>query len=116
MSARESVNAADIILFMEEEIICKHGLPEQVVSDNGPQFVSTAFANVAKLMGFKHARRTDYYPEANGMDERLNGSLVKIMRNYINPDQLDWDKHIKWSLFVYNTARNESTKLSSYNV
>lgn len=38
------------------------------------------------------------------------------MRNYIIPDQLDWDKNIRWSLFVYNTVRNESTKLSPYNV
>lgn len=114
--AYPDVKTSDIICFFEDEIICRHGLPEQVVSDNGTQFVSRQFEEYLKELGIRHNRTSIYHPAANGMDERFNGSLVKIIRNYTESNQTDWDKHIKWALFIYNTTRNESTLFSPYNL
>jgi len=35
-------------------IFATHGLPEEVVSDNGPQFTSTEFAEFMRKNGIKH--------------------------------------------------------------
>ena len=50
------------------------------------------------------------------MDERFNGSLVKILRNYVNEYQTDWDVKLKWALSLHNTTTNESTKFSPYSI
>lgn len=112
--AYADVKASDIVSFMEDEIICRHGIPNEVVSDNGSQFVSRQFEEYMIKLGVKHNKTSIYHPAANGMDERFNGSLVKVIRNYIESNQTDWDAHIKWALFVHNTTRNESTMISPY--
>lgn len=113
---RPDVRAQDIIEFITGEITTKHGIPEKIVSDNGAQFTSNAFKAFVEELGITHSRTTDYHPEANGMDERFNGSLVKLIRNYVQRDQLNWDEKIPWALFGYNSARNETTMISPYTI
>lgn len=105
-----------MIGFINEEIIAKHGVPENLVSDNGTQFTSNAFKDFIDKIGIRQAKTADYHPSANGMDERLNGTLVKILRNYIDRNQMDWDRRVPWALFLYNSTRNESTKLTPYSI
>lgn len=114
--ARPDVKAIDIIDFINEEILSKHGLPKKIVSDNGTQFTSNEFNAFITRLGITHSKTTDYHPSANGMDERLNGSLTKILRNYTDTNQLNWDKKLIWALFLYNSSQNESTRFSPYNI
>ena len=46
-------------------LFAAYGLPEQVVTDNGPQFVSQEFANFMKLNGIKHIKTSPYHPASN---------------------------------------------------
>ena len=46
-----------------------HGLPEVLVSDNGPTFVSTAFEEFLQQNGIKHLTSALYYPASNGLAE-----------------------------------------------
>ena len=45
------------------------GVPVQLVSDNGPQFVSADFATFLKVNGIKHIRSSVYHPCSNGRAE-----------------------------------------------
>jgi len=47
-------------------IFAQHGLPGEVVFDNGPQFVSTEFAEFMNKNGIKHTLRPPYHPQSNG--------------------------------------------------
>ena len=49
----------------------RFGLPEQLVSDNGPQFVSEEFESFLSRNGVKHIRSSPYHPASNGAAERL---------------------------------------------
>ena len=52
------------------DMFSSYGLPEEVVSDKGPQFVSYAFTNVMKMNGIKHTLTPLYLPASNGAGER----------------------------------------------
>ena len=53
------------------ETFARYGLPEQLISDNGPQFVSEELETFLRVNGVKHIRSSPYHPASNGAAERL---------------------------------------------
>ena len=52
-------------------LFARYGIPEQLVSDNGPQFVSEEFETFMKQNGVKHIKCSPYHPSSNGQAERF---------------------------------------------
>ena len=52
------------------EIFATHGLPENIVSDNGPNFTSAEFEDFLAKNGIKHTKVSPYHPALNGQAER----------------------------------------------
>ena len=46
------------------------GVPESVVTDNGPQFIAAEFQEFCKLNGIRHVLIAPYHPASNGLAER----------------------------------------------
>ncbi len=57
-----------------------YGLSEQVVTDNGPQFVAEEFTSFLRLNGVKHVRSAPYHPASNGQAERFVQSLKQALK------------------------------------
>lgn len=115
-NATREVKTDDVIRFINQEIISRHGAPRCIVSDNGPQFTSEKYTTLMRTLGIKVSYTCDYHPQANGMDEKFNGTLVKILKNYISANQKDWDIHLIWAVYNYNTTINASTNFSPYTI
>ncbi|XP_026578597.1 uncharacterized protein K02A2.6-like, partial [Pseudonaja textilis] len=47
-----------------------HGLPDTIVSDNGPQFTSTEFSRYVTNLGVRHILTAPFHPASNGLAER----------------------------------------------
>ena len=62
------------------QLFAAQGLPEQVVSDNGPQFASSEFSLFLKSNGVKHIRCAPYHPSSNGAVERFIQTFKKAMK------------------------------------
>ena len=54
-----------------QTVFARNGLPEQLVSDNGPQFTSEEFQLFLKKNGVKHTTSAPYHPATNGLAERF---------------------------------------------
>ena len=61
------------------DIFSRHGLPEIIVSDNGPQFTATEFEQFCTSNGILHRTSAVYKPSKNGQAERV----VKILKSAI---------------------------------
>ena len=65
------------------DLFSSYGLPEEVVSDNGPQFVSHDFSNCMKMNGIKHTLTPPYHPASNGAAERSVQILKQAFRKQV---------------------------------
>ena len=62
------------------KLFSSYGLPEQIVTDNGPQFMSEEFATFAKFNGIKHIKSAPYHFSTNEAIERLVQTFKKAMK------------------------------------
>ena len=66
-----------------EPIFAKHGLPEQLVSDNGPRFTSEQFARFTRQNGIKHISVPPYHPALNGAAERSVRAVKEALEKQV---------------------------------
>lgn len=71
---------SDKIVQCMKDIFCKHGFPESIISDNGPQFISSTFRDYLQENGINHRRTTPLWTQANGEVERQNRSILKRLK------------------------------------
>ena len=62
-------------------VFARHGLPLQIVSDNGPQFVSEEFRHFLSVNGVRHVFSAPYHPSTNEQAERLVQSFKQCMKS-----------------------------------
>jgi hypothetical protein len=60
-------------------LFCRFGLPEQVLSDRGPNLVSEVMTSAWKMMGIKKKMTTSHHPQTDGMLERFHRTLEAIL-------------------------------------
>ena len=60
-------------------IFARHGVPEILRNDNGPQYVSQEMSEFSKAYGFKQVTSSPHYPKSNGLAERTVQTMTKAM-------------------------------------
>ena len=100
-----SINATVTIQHMRT-IFSTFGLPEILVTDNVPSFVSREFEEFLRRNGIKHKTTDPYHPASNGLAERV----VQIFKKGIRKMQTGTlqDK-IAWFLFSYRNTPQSTT-------
>ena len=84
------------------EWIARHGVPEQITSDRGPQFTSQLWKNVCELMGMSVNSTTAYHPQANGLVERFHRRLKEALRARLTGP--NWIDELPWVLLGIRTT------------
>ena len=64
----------------QRHLFAAYGLPEQVVSDNGPQFTSEEFESFMRSNGIKYTCCAPYHPSSNEAVERFNQIFKQAMK------------------------------------
>ena len=102
---------ADLYL---RNVFKNHGLPNDVVSDRGTQFVCKFSRRLLELLDIQGNRSTAYHPESDGQTERVNQTLEQYLRIYCDFHQDDWSQLLPLAEFTYNNAKNSSTQMSPF--
>ena len=92
------------------EIFSRFGSPVQLVSDNGPQFVSQGMATFLQANGVQHTRSAPYHPATNGLAERF----VQTMKHALKASQGQGTLHQRLHRFLltYRSTPQATTKVS----
>ena len=61
-------------------LFARYGIPEQVVTNTGPQFPSEEFKDFMNMNGVKHIRSFPYHTSTKGAAERLVQTVKRALK------------------------------------
>ena len=105
----EAVTVARILV---DEVIARFRIPERIYSDQGVQFESNLFSELCKLLQIEKTRTTPYYPQSDGMVERFNRTLTKMISMFVDDNHSNWDEQIPYVMMAYRGTEQETTGIS----
>uniref|UniRef100_A0A3B1ID85 Gypsy retrotransposon integrase-like protein 1 n=1 Tax=Astyanax mexicanus TaxID=7994 RepID=A0A3B1ID85_ASTMX len=92
-----------------ENVFRFYGLPEDIVSDRGPQFTSQVWRAFCKVLNIHVSLTSGYHPNSNGQVERLNQEIGRFLRSYCHRNQHDWSSFVPWAEYAQNSLVSAST-------
>lgn len=101
---------------LTHEFICKFGIPESTLTDQGPDFTSNLIKEVSKLFRLKKIQTSIYRPETNGALERSHQTLADFLKYFVKIDNSDLDDLLDFAMFTYNTTVHSSSKFTPFEL
>ena len=98
------------------DIYSRVGIPEEVLTDQGTQFMSECMQEVSRLLSIKGLTSTPYHPICNGLVERWNGTLKSMIKRLCQDQPKQWHRLINPVLFAYREVPQESTGFSPFQL
>jgi hypothetical protein len=112
----KTIKAKDAALLYYEHIYRIYGLPDTIVSDRGPQFISNFTNELSLLLGIKFQMSTSEHPQTDGQTEIVNQALQQKLRHFVNHYQDNWSELLPAMDFAAATSPHESTGLAPSEV
>ena len=118
----EDVTSLSVIKAIDRWITT-FGPPKSILSDNGPQFISSVYSNYNANHKIKKRYTSTYHPECNGQIERLHRWIKERLRlisyqlglNFADGTD-DWSDHLGIIQYSYNTSPNRATTYSPQEI
>ena len=105
MKHTDSKAVADVLC----ELFTRTGVPTEILTDCGSNFISKTMQELYKLLGITGIKTTPYHPQTDGMVERFNQTMKRMLKKSIGPWNGQWDKALPYVLGEYRTMPNKST-------
>src|SRR5882672_9304569 len=108
------VMAARVARLFRDHIWKLHGLLEEVISDQGMQFISNFTQSLSQFLGIQVAASTAYHPQMDSQTERVNQEVKQFLQLFVNQWQDDWYEWLAIAEFAYNNWIHASTHSSPF--
>jgi hypothetical protein len=107
--ALKSITSQQIQTFIWDHIICRFGIPQVIVTDNGKQFDSASFRKFCAEKGITLSFASVAHPQTNGQVEAVNKILKRTMRTKLGDKKGAWPELLPEVLWAYRTSYKAAT-------
>ena len=90
-------------------ICTRVGLPKEILSDRGSQFMSKVMKEMCRLLSVDQIFTSPYHPMCNGLVEKFNGTLKNMLKKMCSEKPRDWDRYIAALLFAYREVKKQES-------
>ena len=87
-------NDKAVIDFLYGEIFTCFGVPKEIVTDGGMQFVSHKIESLLQKYHIQHHITSLYHPQANGQVESTNKVIEAIITKTVKSHRKYWDERL----------------------
>ena len=105
---------AETIINCLIEVTARIGVPQELLTDNGSNFMSKVMKKYCSMTGIKQIRTSPYHPQTNGMVERFNATLKRLLLT--QNSEVEWDLCLPYVLWSYRGTIHKTTGFSPYQL
>ncbi|KAK3575646.1 hypothetical protein QTP86_031604 [Hemibagrus guttatus] len=91
-----------------------YGLPEDIVSNRGPQFTSRVWRAFCKCLGVTVSLSSGYHLQTNGQTKRKIQEVGRFLRTFCHSHQESWNQFLGWAEYAQNSLRQSTTGLTPF--
>ncbi|XP_055806891.1 uncharacterized protein LOC129875625 [Solanum dulcamara] len=102
-----------IVDFVRNNLICRFGIPDSIITDNGANLNSHLIKEICEQFKINHRNSTVYRPQMNGVVEAANKNIKKILRKMIG-NHRGWHEMLSYALLGYRTTVRTSIGATPY--
>jgi hypothetical protein len=114
LPCRKDIDSPELARLFFEHVICKRGVPDNIVTDRGTQFTSRFWTRVCSHLSTDHRLSTAFHPQTDGQTERQNQTMEQYLRAFCNYEQDNWVELLPLAEFAYNNAIHASTRMTPF--
>ena len=108
-ACRDHITTREAVGLVLRMIIARHGCPRIILSDKGTTFDSELWREVWQMLGTRVSLATTHHPQTNGLTERLNRTLIALIRKYTQAYPTRWAEFLPIFEFAYNRSKHSTT-------
>ena len=105
--ASSDIRAETIADKLMDHVVCSFGVPRNLHANQGSE--SSVFKNFCELVDIAKPRTTPFAPWSNGETERMNRTLISMLKKIVSDNPGEWDTLLKKALMHYRSAIYSST-------
>lgn len=109
-------DAVSVAKALVENFILRYGIPQEIATDRGSEFISSTMTETCKLLGIKQIHATAYHHESIGALENSHKVLGAYLRMQTQSHDAAWSSWIPYWCFTYNTTIHTETKYSPFEL
>lgn len=106
--------AAVICDFLTQEVFCKFGSVDEILTDRGSIFTSHMVKETIEFFDARLVVAATRHPQTIGLVERFNRTLLQSLAMYTEREQNTWCSYVPMVTFAYNVSKQSSTTVSPY--
>ncbi|GJW50307.1 reverse transcriptase domain-containing protein [Tanacetum coccineum] len=103
-----TITGNQIKKFVWDNIVCRFGLPGEIIFDNEKQFRDNPFKDWCEKLCIRQRFASLKHPQANGLVERANRSLREGIKARVDERSKDWIEEIPHVLWAHSTMIKSS--------
>ena len=91
-------------------------MPQEIISDQGPQFVSNYFTELHQAFGVDLSPSTAFNKQTNSSAERASKTIAQVLQAYVNSKQTNWVSQLWRAEYAHNNSVTDTYKVTPIEV
>ena len=111
---KKDMNVRDTAFLVIRHVIALHGIPDEILSDRGPQFDSQVWKDIWNVLGARVRLAAPQHPQTDGQSERSIRTFIQLMRAYTESQRNQWELFLPVFEFAMNNAISSVTGITPF--
>ncbi|XP_010495564.1 PREDICTED: endogenous retrovirus group K member 113 Pol protein-like [Camelina sativa] len=110
------VTSEEVEQFVLKSIIYRYGVPHEIITDNGPQFISSQFEGFCAKWKIRLNKSTPCYSQGNGQAKAMNKVILANLKKRLDSRKGRWPVELQGVLWAIRTTPRRTTNETPFSL